>query len=288
MQLSIFMTTVYEWIAIQNCEGTQLQKYQFLHNIALIRERWGENAGDHQHLPRWPKFTSRDNSVFRLELILTSCQINKTKLFKDCLLKTSLGCNAVWGRALPDQLEGPPSAGGLPVPPVLLPSHFCCFVHWTHCPLRKVINHNYLLCWQSPSHSSAHSFSLSLDPSIPHCPPVLSLCFSCSTLEEINVAVKPFIYLECYHRRKGHRKPQLPCHKYGQPAWTFSPGLVTDSDRLLLMHVGNSLYNNVTFFFSCKQTPFCLWLLDLMQDGMWIIKYNIELDSSSIALSNFI
>lgn len=39
--------------------------------------------------------------------------------------------------------------------------------------------------------------------------------------------------------KRGHRKPQLACHKYGQPAWTFSSGLGPDSEKLLLMHVGN-------------------------------------------------
>lgn len=213
-------------------------------------------------MARWPVFIYGDtgNSAFRLESILTSCPINRTKPFKDCMLKTSSGCSAVWGRALPDQLAGPPSTGGLPAPPRLLPSPFFCFVHWTRCPLRKVINHNYLICWQSPSHSSAHSFSRSPYPSIPHCPPVLSLCFSCSTSQEINVAVKPFIYLEQSHRRKGHGKPQLPCHKYGQPAWTLSPGLVSDSDRLLLMHVGNSLYSNVALFFLVNKRLFVCWI----------------------------
>lgn len=49
------------------------------------------------------------------------------------------------------------------------------FLRWTQCPLRKVINHNYHLGWQSPSHFSARSFSLSSDRSIPHCPPVVFL-----------------------------------------------------------------------------------------------------------------
>ena len=67
------------------------------------------------------------------------------------------------GRASPDQSAGPPWACGPPAPPPLQPARFCCFARWTHCPLRKktkkVINHNYLFCWQSPSHSCAHSFS---------------------------------------------------------------------------------------------------------------------------------
>ncbi len=86
--------------------------------------------------------------------------------------KHLIGCTAVWGCAVPDQSAGPPLAGCLPAPPLLLPSH-SCFVHWTRCPLRKVINHNYLICLQSPSHSSAHSFSLCLSrllhPSLPSC-----------------------------------------------------------------------------------------------------------------------
>lgn len=73
---------------------------------------------------------------------------------------TSSDCSAtVWDYVLPDQLADPPSTGGLPAPLLLLPSHSFCFVHWTRCPLRKVINHNYLICWQSPSHSSTHSLS---------------------------------------------------------------------------------------------------------------------------------
>lgn len=65
-----------------------------------------------------------------------------------------------------------------------------------------VINHNYLWLWQSPSHSSAHSVALSsltaLHPRLPSRP--FPLFSSCSTLQEINVAVRPFIYLE--HRRR--------------------------------------------------------------------------------------
>lgn len=87
-------------------------------------------------------------------------------------------------------------------------------------------------------------------PSVPRCPPVLSLCFPCSTLQEINVAVRPFIYLECCHRWEGHGKPQLPHrHKYAQAAWTFSAGLDTGSDRLIPIQAGNSLYSRIRVFY---------------------------------------
>lgn len=79
----------------------------------------------------------------------------------------------------------------------LLPSR-----HLQHAALwEKVINHNYLQLCPSPSHSSAHSVSslTVLHPSIPGCPPVLF----CSTLQEINVTVRPFIYLARCHRWEG-------------------------------------------------------------------------------------
>lgn len=48
-------------------------------------------------MARWPLFIygDVDSSVFRLELVLTSCKINKTKMFQDCMLKTSSGCSAL-------------------------------------------------------------------------------------------------------------------------------------------------------------------------------------------------
>lgn len=187
------------------------KKYLFLHD---------------QHLPRWPMLPFHNNS-FQTEInsyFLSDKQDRavERKVANDLIMpQCCMRLCFTWsiGRSTFGWRFSCTS-------PLLLP-HFGCFVHWTRCPLRKVINHNYLLCWQSPSHSSAHSLVLSPHPSIPHCPPVLSLCFSCSTFQEINVAVRPFIYLECYRRREGHRKPQLPCHKYGQPAWTFSPGVTS-------------------------------------------------------------
>lgn len=103
-------------------------------------------------------------------------------------------------------------------------------------------------------------------PSVPRCPPVLSLCFPCSTLQEINVAVRPFIYLECCHRWEGHGKPQLPHrHKYGQAAWTFSTGLDTDSDRLLPIKAANGLYSRGRVFYlsvsSCRILYVMEWIV---------------------------
>lgn len=122
----------------------------------------------------------------------------------------------------------------------------------------KVINHNYLIGWQSPSHSSAHSFSPSLYPSIPHCP--LSL-FNFTRDQCCCQAI--YLFRVVPQTRKGHRKPQLPCHKYDQPVWTSSPGLVPDSDRLLLMHVGNNLiWQRHTVFSLVNKLFFCVWLLD--------------------------
>lgn len=87
-------------------------------------------------------------------------------------------------------------------PPTLPPSA-------TRCPLRKWLititsgsgsHHLILLHTRSPSPPS--------QPSIPGYPPVLSLCFffPCSTLQEINVAVRPFIYLERRRRWEGMRR----------------------------------------------------------------------------------
>lgn len=205
-------------------------------------------------MSRWPVFvySDADDSVFRMESILTSCLITRPKLFQDCMLKTSSDFSIGllfylinWQVHL--QLA------------VFL--HLCCSCHLTSfvlCIEHAALWEKWLITITSSagSHSSAHSHSLPLYPSIPHCPPVLSLFLSCSTSQEINVPVKPFIYLEWSRRRKGHRKPQLPCHKYGQPAWTFSLGLVLDSDRLLLMHVGNSLYANIKLFFLVNKLLF--------------------------------
>lgn len=108
-QRSCQLTTSCSYIIITNARTRvsifmtmqqSAEKYQFLHD----------------HLPRWPMLPFHNNSVFRLKSILTSCQINWTELFKGRLLMTSSCCSAVWGCALPDQLEGPPSAGGLPAP----------------------------------------------------------------------------------------------------------------------------------------------------------------------------
>lgn len=165
------------------------------------------------------------------------------------MLKFSLWWNSV---VLPDRSAGPPSAAGLPAPQQLLPSHFFCFVHWTRCPLKKVINHNYLISWQSPSISSKLPFSVSLYPSIPHCPRVLSLFLCCSTSPEINVAVKPFIYLERSWKLKGHREPQLDCDKYGEPGWTFSSGLVPDRFSWCMWEIYVLLLSNkVLFVWGC-------------------------------------
>lgn len=130
-----------------------------------------------------------------------------------------------------------------------------------------MINHNYLRRWQSPSHSSAHSsppLSHSPHPSVPRCPPVLSLCFPCSTLQEINVAVRPFIYLECCHRWEGHGKPQLPPptqiwpgsvnFQRGVRYWQWQAAPDTSSQRFVQQ--------------SYSLLPFCQWLPDLICYGV--------------------
>lgn len=126
-----------------------------------------------------------------------------------CSLKTSAFCSAA-----PDQFRAPPLVGQLPAPlPHLAPPCFTLSFHApTPCntlPSEKVINHNYLRLWQSPSHSSAHSVTLSsltaLHPQLPSCPLPL-LFFPCSTLQEINVTVRPFIYLERRCRWEGTRR----------------------------------------------------------------------------------
>lgn len=127
-----------------------------------------------------------------------------------------------------------------------------------------------------------HTHSLPLYiPSIPHCPLPLPLLLNFTRDQCCCQAIYLFRVVP---QTKG---PQLPCHKYGRPAWTLRPGLVPDSDRSLrLMHVENSSYGNVTSFFPCKQTPFLSAAAG--RGGMWIIKHAIELESTSLVLSHFI
>lgn len=230
--------------------GKMREKHQFLHD---------------QHLPRWPTSTLHNNSDFRLKSILTSCQINGPERFKGSLLMTSSCCSAVWGCALPDQLEGPPSAGGLPAPRPLLPPHFGCFVHWTRCPLRKVINHNYLLRWQSPSHSSAHSFSPSLSlsrslhPSLPSCPLPLLFLFN-FTRDQCGCQA---IYLfRALLQMRGPQKATAALPQIWSASVNFQSGVTSWQWHVAL---DGCVYNNVTFFFPCPQGPFCLRLLDVTQ-----------------------
>lgn len=98
----------------------------------------------------------------------------------------------------------------------------------------KGINHNYL---------SALWFCSHLSPSISLCP-VLFLFLSCSTSQEINTAVEPFIYLEGKDQDVGHR-----CESF--PPFTILPqtGSVPD-----LVEISSFWY--IKQIFSCKQTPF--------------------------------
>lgn len=108
---------------------------------------------------------------------------------------------------LPDLLAAPPSAGGLPEPPPLLPSHSFCFVRRTRCLLGKVINHNYSFRWQPPTHSSALPVFLTRRyPSIPHWPLVLSFFLSCSNSWEINTCCQAIYLFRVVPQKKG---PQI-------------------------------------------------------------------------------
>lgn len=145
-----------------------------------------------------------------------------------------------------------------------------------------MINHNYLRRWQSPSHSSEPPLrppTRSPHPSVPRCPPVLSLCFPCSTLQEINVAVRPFIYLECCHRWEGHGKPQLPSptqiwpgsvnFQRGVRYWQWQAAPDTSSQRLVQQ--------------SQSLLPLCQWLPDCIPDGLdchdWALRIRMALNN---------
>lgn len=207
-------------------------------------------------------------------------------LFKDRMLKTSSGCSTVWDCVFylinwQVHLQ------------LAIFLHLCCSCHLSSfvlCIEHAALWEKWLITITSSAGSRRlillHTLFLSLCPSIPLCPPVLSLFLSCTTSQEINVAVKPFIYLEWSHRRKGHGKPQLPCHKYGQPAWTSSLGLDLDSDRLLLMHVGKAHMVTSHCFCLVNKFFFCRRQLDPIQGGMWIMEHTIE--SASTALGNSI
>lgn len=204
----------------------------------------------------------------------TSCQKHTSQAVQRFSAKeTSASCSAAGGRAAPDQFKrstfGWRSSCTSTAPALSLSRFgFFFFTHWTIL-WEKVINHNYLRRWQSPSHSSAHSppatppHPTPPHPSVPRCPPVLSLCFPCSTLQEINVAVRPFIYLECCHRWEGHRKPRLP------PPTQIWPGSVNFQRRVRYWQWQAATDTSGQRLVQQSQSllPSCQWLPDPIRDG---------------------
>lgn len=106
-------------------------------------------------------------TVFRPKSILTSCQINRTEQLKGRLLMTSSCRSAVWGCALPDQLEGPPSAGGFPAP-----RRSCYLTLAVSCIEHAALWEKWLITITSCAGSHhlillhTHSFSLHIPPSL--------------------------------------------------------------------------------------------------------------------------
>lgn len=129
--------------------------------------------------------------------------------------------------------------------------HLCCSCHLTSAVL--CIEHTAL--WEkwlitisscAGSHHLVFPLSGSLHPSLPSCPLPLLFLFNFTWDQCFCQAIYLFRVIP---QMKGPQKATAAGHKYGQPAWTFGLGLVTDSDRLLLMHV----CNNFTFFFLVKK-----------------------------------
>lgn len=252
----------YTGVHIGQCSGDpklwrHKKKYQFLHD---------------QHLPRWPMLPFHNNSVFWLKSILTSCQINRTELFKGRLLMTSSCCSAAWGCALPDQLAGPPSAGSRPAPRRSghLTSAVSCIEHtalwekWLITITSCAGSHRLILL-----HTHSSSLPRSLHPSLPSCPLPLLFLFN-FTRDQCGCQA---IYLfRALPQMRGPQKATAALPQIWSASVNFPSRVTSWQWHVALDGCVEQLVQQCQILFPWPQRPLCLWLLDVMQCGMWIIK----------------